>query len=79
MSWVVNFLIGSIVLTLSLYGSVKPYRTARFFEQVDAIGSTRRAENVEPTSWNVRVVQVLFIIMTICSGTFTVLMIATLR
>lgn len=79
MSWVMNFFTGSLVLVLSLYGSVKPYRTARFFEQVDAIGSKRRAEHVEPTNWMVRVIQASFLIMTLCSGTFMILMIVAPR
>jgi hypothetical protein len=79
MSWAMNFLIGSFVLIISLYGSVNPYRTARFFEQVDAIGSKRRRRDVEPTNWNVRATQVSSILMAICSGVFVILMIGALR
>ena len=31
----------------------KPYRLAKFGEQIDAIGSKRRLTKVEPTDWNV--------------------------
>ena len=31
----------------------KPYRLAKFEEQIDAIGSKRRSTKVEPTDWNV--------------------------
>ena len=31
----------------------KPYRFAKFEEQIDAIGSKRRLTKVEPTDWKV--------------------------
>jgi len=44
------------ILLMILLGGVmalRPYDVARFNEQVDAIGSTRRFSDVEPADWNV--------------------------
>jgi len=48
-------------LLVSLLGSAmlrKPRRVARFQEQMDAIGSKRDLEGVEPAEWNVTLNQI---------------------
>lgn len=77
MSWVANFLVGSITLALSVYGTTRPRKIATFFERVDAIGSKRRSRSVEPADWNVRVLQILFAFMSLASGVFVALMLAS--
>ena len=51
-------MIGYLVLGLlfTVWGVLmtwKPYRLAKFEEQIDAIGSKRRSTKVEPTDWKV--------------------------
>ncbi len=49
---------GMIFTTYGLYGLLDPYTVARFFEQLDAIGSTRRLSSVEPVGWKVSLTKV---------------------
>lgn len=51
-----TFLIGmfGIFLLLGVLGVLKPYKTTKFFEQLQAIGSRRSSKDVEPTDWNVK-------------------------
>ncbi|MFC7059380.1 hypothetical protein [Halovenus salina] len=48
-----NPALGMIVITIGAIGAVWPYKTARFEEQIDAIGSKRSASEVEPADWKV--------------------------
>ena len=79
MTWILYFLVGLFVFLISVYGVIKPYNLAKFFERIDAIGSKRRWANVEPANWNVSVVRIASIIMAISSGVFVALMLGTLR
>jgi len=65
-----SLLVGLTVFALNLWGLLRPYEAARRIEQIDAIGSTRRARNVEPTGWNVTVVRISTAVMAVCSGAF---------
>ena len=39
--------------------AARPYRVARFGERLDAIGSRRSWNSVEPTDWNVRMTRIV--------------------
>jgi len=65
-----SLLAGLAVFALNLWGVLRPYDAARRLEQIDAIGSTTRARNVEPTGWNVTVVRISAAVMVVCSGAF---------
>lgn len=54
---------GTLVSLLGLAMAVAPYRVARFQEQLDAIGSTRRREAVEPADWNVQLNRILGVVV----------------
>jgi hypothetical protein len=52
-------------------GALYPYELARFGEQLDAIGSTTRASDVEPAGWNValtRIVSIGMVVFGLLSG-----------
>ncbi len=44
---------GTFISLLGLLIVALPYRVARFQQQMDAIGSTRSFEDVEPSEWNI--------------------------
>jgi hypothetical protein len=54
---------GVFVSLLGLAMAVAPYRVARFQEQLDAIGSKRRREDVEPADWNVQLNRILGVVV----------------
>lgn len=66
---------GTIVLTtfamvlmgLGVYSAVSPLRVARFTERLDAIGSRRRWDEVEPTNWNVFFTQLFGVVLVVIS------------
>lgn len=66
MAVVTHLLVGFFFLTVGLYGGVRPYKMAKFGEQIDAIGSTRSSYSVEPTDWNVSLTQVVSILTAAC-------------
>ena len=49
----VNPVLGTLLVGFGLLGAVWPYRVARFEEQLDAIGSKRSWDEVEPAEWKV--------------------------
>ncbi len=55
--------IGLFLLLFGLPGAVFPYELARLGEQIDAIGSTTPAEEVEPADWNVTLTRMICIVM----------------
>lgn len=48
-----NPALGAVIIIIGVVGAVWPYKTARFEEQIDAIGSKRSASEVEPADWKV--------------------------
>jgi hypothetical protein len=49
-----------------LFGAVSviwPYKLARFSEQLDAIGSKRPLESVEPAEWTVELTRIVGVLM----------------
>ena len=46
-------ILGFIFTVWGVLATWKPYRLAKFEEQIDAIGSKRRSTKVEPTNWKV--------------------------
>jgi len=70
--WVLPIL---LVILLGGLMAFRPYEGARFQEQVDAIGSTRRYSDVEPTDWNVLLYRIcggliLFITVLVATDVF---------
>jgi hypothetical protein len=49
----VNLVFGTLLVGFGLLGAVWPYRVARFEEQLNAIGSKRSWDEVEPAEWKV--------------------------
>jgi hypothetical protein len=60
-------------LAAGLHGVLRPYKTAKFGEQLDAIGSKRAAQRVEPADWNVTLTRVVSLFTTL-GGTVVVLL-----
>lgn len=57
---------GAFFIVVGLLGAIFPYQAARFQEAMDAIGSTRKASEVEPAGWMVtltRVAGIVFIVI----------------
>jgi len=50
----VNPVLGTLLVGFGLLSAVWPYRVARFEEQLDAIGSKRSWDEVEPAEWKVK-------------------------
>lgn len=50
---------GIVVAALGVPALVWPYRVSRLGERMDAIGSTRRASEVEPADWNVLLTRIV--------------------
>ena len=48
-----NPVLGILLVGFGLLNAVWPYRVARFEEQLDAIGSKRSWDEVEPAEWKV--------------------------
>ncbi|PSQ42959.1 hypothetical protein BRD07_02675 [Halobacteriales archaeon QS_9_68_42] len=46
-------ILGFLFIVWGVLMTWKPYRLAKFGEQIDAIGSKRRVTKVEPADWNV--------------------------
>lgn len=55
--------IGIIIVLFGLLGAIWPYQLTRFNEQMDAIGSKRRASDVEPAEWNVMLTRIFSVVM----------------
>ena len=49
----VSHVLGALIVAFGLVNVVWPYRVARFEEQLDAIGSKRSWDEVEPAEWKV--------------------------
>jgi hypothetical protein len=52
LAWL-RILLGAFMFVVGLLGFVYPYKVARFEEAIDAIGSTRSLDTVEPAAWKV--------------------------
>ena len=61
----VNPVLGTLLVGFGLLGAVWPYRVARFEEQLDAIGSKRSWDEVEPTEWKVMLTRVIGVVFTL--------------
>ena len=59
----VNLVFGTLLIGFGLLGAVWPYRVARFEEQIDAIGSKRSWDEVEPTEWKVMLTRVIGVVV----------------
>ena len=59
----VNLVFGTLIIAFGLLGAVWPYRVARFEEQIDAIGSKRSWDEVEPTGWKVMLTRVIGVVV----------------
>ncbi|WP_244514952.1 hypothetical protein [Halorientalis persicus] len=59
---------GFILVLFGLPGTVRPYGTARFSERLDAIGSDRRLEEVEPSDWMVLLTRIVSVAMVLFGG-----------
>lgn len=55
--------IALLFVLFGLPGAIWPYRTARFEEQLDAIGSKRRWSEIEPADWKVMLTRYVGIVM----------------
>ena len=55
---IARLIAGIFLFVTGLIFTIFPYQTAWFQEQIDAIGSTRRAKDVEPADWNVQLTRV---------------------
>jgi len=73
LSWVAT---GLFFLLGGLYGMIRPYRTARFTEQVDALGSKRDTSTVEPTALNVRLTRFVSLVSALCGAGIVALAVA---
>ncbi len=51
---------GLVFLSIGLYGVVRPYRVAVWRERLDAIGSTRSWDEIEPADWRITVARIMF-------------------
>ena len=49
----VSHVLGALIVAFGLVNVVWPYKVARFEEQLDAIGSKRSWDEVEPAEWKV--------------------------
>ena len=49
----VSHVLGALVVAFGLVNAVWPHRVAHFEEQLDAIGSKRSWDEVEPAEWKV--------------------------
>ncbi|PSQ37566.1 hypothetical protein BRD05_00320 [Halobacteriales archaeon QS_9_70_65] len=49
----VSHVLGTLIVAFGLVNAVWPYRVARFEEQLDAIGSKRSWDEVEPAEWKI--------------------------
>jgi len=56
--------IAVMCIVIGIPAAIWPYRTARFAERWDAIGSRRQWSAVEPADWRVTVQRVLGIVAT---------------
>lgn len=57
--------VGLVFLCIGLYGVVRPYRVAVWQERIDAIGSTRSWDEIEPVGWRITVTRITFAIVTL--------------
>ena len=57
-----------VFLALGVPSAVWPYRLARFEERLDAIGSKRRWDDVEPADWKVAITRVGGALMAVGGG-----------
>jgi hypothetical protein len=48
-----RIVLGTLMLVVGVLGFRYPYKVARFEEIIDAIGSTRSLDAVEPAAWKV--------------------------
>jgi len=53
-----RIVLGALMLIVGGAAVVSPYEVARFEEMIDAIGSTRRASEIEPADWKVTVTRI---------------------
>ncbi|WP_436906804.1 hypothetical protein [Halosimplex marinum] len=52
--------VGAVLLTVGLFGVFRPYTVALWRERLDAVGSTRSWDEIEPTDWRVRIARYTF-------------------
>ena len=74
----VLFVMGVFLLWVGVYGTVYPYKAARFQEQIDAIGSKTGARTIEPTDWNVTFARILSIVLAIMGVVILGLLLTTI-
>ncbi|WP_459194752.1 hypothetical protein [Halosimplex sp. J119] len=56
-------LVGAVLLTVGLFGVLRPYTVALWRERLDAVGSTRSWDDVEPAEWRVTIARYTFAIL----------------
>ncbi|MFC7142057.1 hypothetical protein ACFQMA_19750 [Halosimplex aquaticum] len=56
-------LVGVVLLAVGLFGVLRPYTVALWRERIDAVGSTRSWDEVEPTEWRVTIARYTFAIL----------------
>ncbi|QLH84500.1 hypothetical protein [Halosimplex pelagicum] len=55
--------VGVALLTVGLFGVLRPYTVALWRERLDAVGSTRSWDEIEPTDWRVSLARYTFAIL----------------
>ncbi|ELZ26928.1 hypothetical protein C475_08336 [Halosimplex carlsbadense 2-9-1] len=55
-------LVGAVLFAVGLFGVLQPYTVALWRERLDAVGSTRSWNDVEPTDWRVTIARYTFAI-----------------
>lgn len=62
LAWI-RLSLGVVMLVFAGLGIAYPYKVARIGEMLDAIGSTRNLDAVEPAQWNVLLTRILSVVL----------------